>query len=248
MATDDLTRRSARAQRSKRGASSSRSPFRRRSPGVLGLFVADLRRLGAGRRRSARRRADDRGRRPSAPKAADADRGRRRRRRPRRVRRPERRPAAPRRGARHARPSPSSTAPPASARRCRSPARARSGRAPARAAPARSLAPRRHPEDRRRTARGRPRPMPAPVKPLSRQAGRAAHRDRGRRPRRQRATPRNRRMTKLPGAGDLRVRALRHRDRPHGGAARAPTATRCCCRCRWSRSTIPTTIPARRRC
>ena len=25
--------------------------------------------------------------------------------------------------------------------------------------------------------------------------------------------------------------------------ARAPRATRCCCKCRWSRSTIPTTIP-----
>ena len=29
---------------------------------------------------------------------------------------------------------------------------------------------------------------------------------------------------------------------------RGPTATKCCCRFRWSRSTIRTTIPARRRC
>ena len=31
-------------------------------------------------------------------------------------------------------------------------------------------------------------------------------------------------------------------------SARAPRVTRCCCRRRWSRSTIPTTIRARRRC
>ena len=60
--------------------------------------------------------------------------------------------------------------------------------------------------------------------------------------------PPSRRSQKLPGAGDLRVRALRRRRRAPGRRARAPTATRCCCRRRWSRSTIPTTIPARRRC
>ena len=55
-------------------------------------------------------------------------------------------------------------------------------------------------------------------------------------------------ISKLPGAvtlafmpyGDRRRSACRAR-------ARAP-ATRFCCRCRWSRSTIRTTIPARRRC
>ena len=41
-----------------------------------------------------------------------------------------------------------------------------------------------------------------------------------------------------PYGGDLERQVARARRR----------ATRCCCNCRWSRSTIPTTIPARTRC
>ena len=55
-------------------------------------------------------------------------------------------------------------------------------------------------------------------------------------------------LGKLPPAGDLRVRALWRSISSGWSAARAATATRCCCRCRWSRSTIRTTIRARRRC
>ena len=61
-------------------------------------------------------------------------------------------------------------------------------------------------------------------------------------------TPHRQAIEKLPAPVTLRVRALRRRPRAAGDAARAPRATRCCCRRRWSRSTIPTTIPARRRC
>ena len=55
-------------------------------------------------------------------------------------------------------------------------------------------------------------------------------------------------LAKLPGAGDLRVRALRHRSRAlgHARARRRPRSA--AAGRRWSRSTIPTTIPARRRC
>ena len=51
------------------------------------------------------------------------------------------------------------------------------------------------------------------------------------------------------GAGDASRFAPYGTDRREaGGRARAANSTRCCCRSRWSRSTIPTTIPARRRC
>ena len=74
----------------------------------------------------------------------------------------------------------------------------------------------------------------------------AAHRHRDRRRRHQRLRH-GRRLRQAAGAGDLRAGALRRRSRKAGGT-RAAKITRCCCRCRWSRSTIPTTIPARRRC
>ena len=56
-----------------------------------------------------------------------------------------------------------------------------------------------------------------------------------------------RRSSKLPGPVTLAF-APYGADLERAATARAPKATRCCCRCRWSRSTIPTTIPARRRC
>ena len=55
-------------------------------------------------------------------------------------------------------------------------------------------------------------------------------------------------IRKLPGRGDARIRGLRRRSRAPGRAVRAPAAMKCCCRSRWSRSIIPTTIPARRPC
>ena len=56
------------------------------------------------------------------------------------------------------------------------------------------------------------------------------------------------RIAKLPGPVTLAfVPYGADLDHLAGAGARAP-ATRFCCRCRWSRSTIRTTIPARRRC
>ena len=46
---------------------------------------------------------------------------------------------------------------------------------------------------------------------------------------------------------DPRLRALRRRSRQDRGGARGARATRSCSRCRWSRSTIRTTIPGRTR-
>ena len=55
-------------------------------------------------------------------------------------------------------------------------------------------------------------------------------------------------LTKLPGRGDARFRALRRRPRQSRRPRPRDATTKCCCRRRWSRSIIPTTIPARRRC
>ena len=70
---------------------------------------------------------------------------------------------------------------------------------------------------------------------------------RRRRPRRRRSQDR-RRHHQAARRGDARLHALWLRSRQAGRAGPRRSATRCCCRCRWSRSTIPTTIPARRRC
>ena len=151
--------------------------------GGLGLFVLRLRGLGAGGRRSARRRADrgggDRLRSaeiagqprswraaPRKARAATTARARPRRSRCRSRRRPSRRSRRSRAAARRPtpRPSPSSTARPASARRSRSRRRATSARRsssacwrPRATAPSRGSRP---------TARGRPKSTPAPSKPL----------------------------------------------------------------------------------
>ena len=79
------------------------------------------------------------------------------------------------------------------------------------------------------------------------QERRAAHRHRDRRPRHQRVRHR-RRARQTAGAGDASRSRLTAPISNSWRRARAAKATRCCCRCRWSRSTIPTTIPARRRC
>ena len=55
-------------------------------------------------------------------------------------------------------------------------------------------------------------------------------------------------LSKLPAPVTLRVRALRRRSRTIWRTRARRKITKCCCRRRWSRSTIPTTIPARRRC
>ena len=155
---------------------------------------------------------------------------------------PGRRPAA--------RPSPSSTAPAASARKWCIPGtpRRRTPTASPPARRARSPRPRVTAASRRSapTARGRPslcarRSRPSPGKPNAPRIaivvgglgiGATATND---------AIASCRR-------GDARVRALWRRSRAPGRARARGAATRCCCRCRWSRSTIPTTIPARRRC
>ena len=62
------------------------------------------------------------------------------------------------------------------------------------------------------------------------------------RSRRQRQRHR-RRDRQAAGPGDARLRALWHRCRGVWPRARAAAGTRFCCRCRWSRSTIRTTIP-----
>ena len=80
-----------------------------------------------------------------------------------------------------------------------------------------------------------------------RQAGRAADRDRGRRARRQRERHGDA-LRQAARPGDACVHALRRRYRASGRRAPAARATRCCCRFRWSRTTIPTTIRVRRRC
>ena len=98
-----------------------------------------------------------------------------------------------------------------------------------------------------RTARGRLRSTPHPRDVAGEQEGLAAHRHHRRRPRHQRLRHR-RRARQAAGAGQL------SRSRPMAPSSnswrsrRARKSTKCCCRCRWSRSTIPTTIPARRRC
>ena len=48
---------------------------------------------------------------------------------------------------------------------------------------------------------------------------------------------------KLPPRGDAGLHALRHRSRASWSSARARRATKFCCRCRWSRSTIPDNDP-----
>ena len=55
-------------------------------------------------------------------------------------------------------------------------------------------------------------------------------------------------IAKLPRRGDACVRALQRRTSKRWREKRARPAMNCCCRFRWSRSIIPTTIPARRRC
>ena len=146
------------------------------------------------------------------------------------------------------RPSPSSTARPASARRSPIPdvARATSARRsssacskPRATAPSRASRP---------TAPGRPRSTPARWLRSPGTQGRPADRDRASAGSASAPTLTRQAIEKLPGAGDPRVHALRRRRRARRRPAPAPRATRCCCRRRWSRSTIPTTIPARRRC
>ena len=248
MATDDLDAPLGQ-ERQRRSGDASRLPVahsagdRRAARPVR----RGLRRLGAGRRRSARRRADRRSRPAIPPKSRHAGRGE-----------PAPAPAA----NKHRRPDAAApgSRPPAgpatpitiidgrTGKRQEVPIAApQGGKARARrAAPARSLAPRRHSQDRAgRHAPGR-RLCPR------RQAGRGQADG----PRIAivigglgvSATATQPAHTKLPGAGDVRFRALRLRARPRWWRARATTATKCCCRCRWSRSTIPTTIPARRRC
>ena len=81
----------------------------------------------------------------------------------------------------------------------------------------------------------------------ARQAGRAARRADRRRSRRQRQRHR-RSHHQAAGRRDARFHALQLRRRTGGRRAPAAPVTRSCCNCRWSRSIIPTTIPARRRC
>ena len=75
----------------------------------------------------------------------------------------------------------------------------------------------------------------------------AHRRHRGRRPRRRRGQD-HRRHHEAAARGDAGVHALRLGSRPSWPNARARSATKSCCRFRWSRSTIPTTTPARRPC
>ena len=161
------------------------------------------------------------------------------------------RPSPPRRRRlRAARPSPSSTAPAASARTSSSRAsraslrrRRRSTSGSLETHPAR-----RHPEDRARTARGRsalyahPRKLPAAKTDAPRIAiivgGLGIS-----------ATGTADALCETAGAGDASRFAPYGADLEQLAAARARAkSTKCCCRRRWSRSTIPTTIPARRRC
>ena len=93
----------------------------------------------------------------------------------------------------------------------------------------------------RSTAYARPRVLPAG------QARLPAHRHRRRRPRHQRRRHR-RRHRMLPAPVTFAFVALWRRSAECSPSARAPPATKCCCKCRWSRSTIRTTTPARRRC
>ncbi len=75
----------------------------------------------------------------------------------------------------------------------------------------------------------------------------AGRRHRGRRPRRRRGQD-HRRHHETAARGDPGVHALRFGSRPSSRNGRGRSITRSCCRFRWSRSTIPTTIPARRPC
>ena len=81
-----------------------------------------------------------------------------------------------------------------------------------------------------------------------RQGGKnAGGRHRGRRPWRRRGQD-HRRHHETAARGDAGVHALRLRSRPNWPSGRARNATRSCCRFRWSRSIIPTTIRGRRPC
>ena len=113
-----------------------------------------------------------------------------------------------------------------------------------RSAPAGKIALRHDSGGRRRTEavhglRGRSRP---------RQGGQDARgRHRRRRPWRRRRQD-HRRHHEAAAGGDAGVYALRVGSRPSSPNGRGRSATRSCCRSRWSRSTIPTTIPVRRPC
>ena len=260
MATDDLN--APLGQNTNASADASRLPLvaPQAIAGVLGAVARCLSRSGPlVRRRSARRRADRRSSPTERPPAAD------------RPRPPDDGAhAGPRQTGRHA--SQPLTAPAAAATTPAAPPgtdrhhhrrlerqapggrdsrhtarRPRTAAAPVDQRLLEAVAPRRHPEDRaRRRAPGRRlcprRPRRLPAKPdapriaivvggLGISASGTADA-----------------LGKLPGAGDA------SRSRPTAPIssarrrARAAKATRCCCRCRWSRSTIPTTIPARRRC
>ena len=74
----------------------------------------------------------------------------------------------------------------------------------------------------------------------------AGDRDRGRGPRRRRRQDR-RRHHEVPPAMTLAFTPY-GADPPSSPNGRGRSATKSCCRCRWSHSTIPTTIPARRTC
>ena len=107
-----------------------------------------------------------------------------------------------------------------------------------RSGPIPRIAPGRHPPGRRlRAARQGP----------GGSAERAADRHRGDRAGDQRA--RHQRCARQAARpGDLRVRALWGRSRSSGGAGARRAGTSSCCRCRWSRSTIRTTIRDRKPC
>ena len=192
-------------------------------------------------RAAARRKAEDAG---APPRCARRPAGR-----PQPLRRPRRpeQPAAPI-AARTPRPSPSSTARAASGRKscCRARPTRTTSRGAHRSALARETRATARCRGSPRTARGRPRSMPA----------------------RSRRSPASRtaRASRIV-IGGLGIGAAGTAERsascrgpvtfafaPYGGdlerlvGARAAKAMRCCCRCRWSRSTIPTTIRARRRC
>ena len=55
-------------------------------------------------------------------------------------------------------------------------------------------------------------------------------------------------IMKLPAAVTLAFTPYGSDPAQAGRAGARRSVTRCCCRCRWSRSIIPTTIPGRRRC
>ena len=159
--------------------------------------------------------------------------------RPRRDKRQRRRPPP--------RPSPSSTATPASAGSGRSRLGQRhtpdASRSTRNSSKCRATAPfRRSPP----TARGRPMPSPSPAKALPGKpnAPRIAIVVGGLGIS---ASATADAIAKLPGAVTLASCPTAPTSR-RWRRAPAPGATRFCCRCRWSRSIIRTTIPARKRC